>query len=125
MDWQFYVQEAQDQETHQRDPNKPPGMDDLQTLNVGGEGTAAGKRVTGADKTTVKVVANAGELEALNAVAQHGALDLRDELRSALSHDHVKEIFRIVDRATDTQCRQVMADQPLMDRLQSALDQHA
>jgi hypothetical protein len=140
IDWQFYVQQAKYLNDHPPPPvskdddekkkkDKEDGTlgdasGDSHQMVVGGEGTAEGKSKVGGN-SVVKVTANAGELDALNAIAKQGDLTINDRLRSAASHGHINEIFRLVDTADDAQCRAVLADQSLMQTLKDTLSRES
>jgi len=137
IDWQFYLRQAQwnaahpihvanedsDDDDKKKKAKDAKAAEEARRWAIGGGGTGAGQEVS--KGSTIKVTADRGELDSALAVATLGELDIRTELRNAISHNNVNDIFRIADRADDGQCRTILADQKLMGQLHHALDSYA
>ena len=125
IDWQFYVQQAKYMRARGQEGghHRYMGRTDGRPMMVGAEGTelaAEDAKRNGYRNTGVAwVVADGGELDAALSVATHGELDLQAELRNALYHDSLKTVFRILERATPDQCRQILGDSKLLAELRA------
>lgn len=118
IDWQFYVQQAKVQAKHAGETDDDAYGDDHTTV-TGAEGTAEGQKV--ATGTTIHVSGNDGEIDAALAISQRGTQNIRDRLNHELDNDHIKQVFRLIDDATDAECREVLADTELMATMQDKL----
>ena len=114
IDWQFYVQQAKYQKAHTGQ------MADTQRMTVGAEGTEKGKAVS--DSASAVVTADAGETDAALALAHQGRIDIKTELSNAVTHKEWNQTLRIIDRADDAQCKEILADAALLAKLESFLD---